>query len=71
VIGMATTATDEEITKDGKIIKKRKIPKQLKRFAFPSGSKNPKSKKIPKGTGRRSWKGVIFREDVKDWRDKK
>jgi hypothetical protein len=68
---MAATATEEEVTKDGKVVKKRKIPKQLKRFAFGRGSKNPKSKKIPKGAGQSSWKGIVFRENIKDWRDKK
>jgi hypothetical protein len=70
---MAATATEGEevITKDGKKIKKRKIPKQLRRFAFPRGAKNPKSKKIPKGAGRSSWKGVPFRDEIDDWRKKK
>jgi hypothetical protein len=71
VMGMAATATDEVITKDGKIVRKRKIPKQLRRFAFPRGAKNPKSKKIPKGAGRSSWKGVPFRDEIDDWRKKK
>ena len=70
IMGMAATATDEEITKDGKVIKKRKIPKQLKRFAFKRGAKNPKSKAIPKEAGRKSWKGIAFRDDVEDWRKK-
>jgi hypothetical protein len=70
VMGMAATATDEVITKDGKIVKKRKIPKQLKKFAFKRGAQNPKSKKIPKGAGRSGWKGITFRDDIKDWRDK-
>ena len=70
IVGMAATATEEtEITKDGKVIKKRKIPKQLKRFAFGKGAKNPKSKSIPKGAGQASWGGVTFRDDVRDWRD--
>jgi len=67
------TRGDEEILQADGTVKKRKKPQPswLQKFSFGKGAANPKSQRVPKGTGRSTWTkgGVVFRDEMKDPRD--